>query len=109
MAFVIQLILPIYDNNGQLFPAELSKQVRTELTAKFGGLTAYTRAPAEGTWRDEDGKMQRDDVVIVEVMTPSLDRQWWTRYALDVATRFEQKELVVRAMAFHDLTARNPA
>ena len=96
MAFVVQLILPVYDNSGQLFPSELSKRVRMELTQKFGGLTAYTRAPAEGTWRDEEGRTQRDDVVIVEVMTPSLDREWWTRYALDVATRFGQRELVVR-------------
>ena len=109
MAFVVQLILPVYDNSGQLFPSELSKRVRMELTQKFGGLTAYTRAPAEGTWRDEEGRTQRDDVVIVEVMTPSLDREWWTQYALDVATRFEQRELVVRAMEFHDLTAHNPA
>ena len=64
MAFVVQLILPVYDNSGQLFPSELSKRVRMELTQKFGGLTAYTRAPAEGTWRDEEGRTQRDDVVI---------------------------------------------
>ena len=46
-------------------------------------------------------------MVIVEVMTPALDREWWMRYASELATRFEQKELVVRAMEFQDLTSRN--
>jgi hypothetical protein len=107
MAFVVQLILPIYDNDGHPFSPELSKHVRTELTERFGGLTAYTRAPAEGTWRDAQGRTQRDEVVIVEVMTPTLDREWWMRYASELATRFEQRELVIRAMEFQDLTSRN--
>jgi hypothetical protein len=107
MPFIVQLILPIYGNDGRVFPEEFSKRVRTELTEKFGGLTAYTRAPAEGTWRDDEGRTQRDDVVIVEVMTPTLDGAWWRRYANELASRFEQQELVVRAMEFQDFTGRN--
>jgi len=109
MPFVVQLILPLCDNNGREFSADMSKRVRTELTDKFGGLTAYTRAPAEGTWRDSEGRTQRDDVVIVEVMTATLDRGWWMPYVRELATRFGQEELVVRAMQFEDLTARNPS
>jgi len=80
------------------------KQVQTELQEKFGGLTAYTRAPAEGAWEDDRGRTRRDDVVIVEVMTDNLEREWWRNYATELASRFEQEELVVRAMQFEDLT-----
>jgi hypothetical protein len=106
MPFLVQVILPIYDNAGRPLPSELTKQVRRELTEKFGGLTAYTRAPAEGTWRDDEGRTRRDDVVIVEVMTTTLDREWWNVYAAELATRFAQEELVVRAIEFEDLTRR---
>ena len=106
MPFLVQVILPIYDNAGRSWPSALMKQVRTELTEKFGGLTAYIRAPAEGTWRDDEGRTRRDDVVIVEVMTPTLEREWWNTYAGELAIRFDQEELVVRAMAFEDLTRR---
>jgi crotonobetainyl-CoA:carnitine CoA-transferase CaiB-like acyl-CoA transferase len=107
MPFVVQLILPVYDNNGREFSPDVSKRVRAELTDKFAGLTAYTRAPAEGTWRDSEGRTQRDDVVIVEVMTATLDREWWMQYGRELAARFQQEELVVRATEFQDLTVRD--
>jgi hypothetical protein len=44
--------------------------------------------------------------VIVEVMTDALEREWWRNYAVELATRFEQKELVVRSLAFEDFTKR---
>jgi len=107
MAFLVQIILPLYRNDGRLLPPELLKQVRTELKERFGGLTAYTRTPAEGTWEDDQGRTKREDVVIVEVMTETLDRQWWSNYAAELARRFQQEELVVRAMQFEDLTKRS--
>jgi hypothetical protein len=106
MAFLVQIILPLYTNDGHPFPPELLKQVRTELREGFGGLTAYTRAPAEGTWEDDQGSTRREDVVIVEVMTDALEREWWRNYATELARRFEQEELVVRAMQFEELTKR---
>ena len=47
---LIRLLLPLYDNDGNRFPAGLLDQVFDELTAKFGGITAYQRSPAEGAW-----------------------------------------------------------
>ena len=107
MAFLVQMILPLYRNNGRPFEPELLKQVRGELRERFGGLTAYTRTPAEGTWEDDQARTKREDVVIVEVMTDTLDRQWWSNYGTGLANRFEQEELVVRAMQFEDLTKRS--
>jgi hypothetical protein len=69
-------------------------------------VTAYTRAPAEGTWEDAGGRPQREDVVVVEVMADELDRSWWRTYARELATRFAQEELIVRAIAFESLSVK---
>ena len=48
---LVQILLPTHDNHQQPFAREEYGRVREELTDKFGGLTVYTRAPAEGLWR----------------------------------------------------------
>jgi hypothetical protein len=104
--FLIQLLLPIYDNDGQPIPHPESQQVRRELSEQFGGVTAYTRAPAEGRWEDAGGRMKREDVVVLEVMAHELDRSWWGAYAEELAHPFKREDLVVRPMAFEPLTAQ---
>jgi len=73
------------------------EQVEQELTARFGGLTAYARAPAKGLWSKQPGHETRDDIVVYEVMVEPLDSSWWAAYRLDLEQRFGQEELVVRA------------
>ena len=41
--------------------------------------------------------MQRDDLVIYEVMTDHLDRDWWRTYRHGLEERFHQDRMVVRA------------
>lgn len=93
---LIQILLPLYDNSGASLPHELFGTLRQELTRAFGGLTAFTRAPAEGLWRDEGGTT-RDDVVIFEVMTERLDEAWWRSYRSELERRFRQDTVVIRA------------
>ena len=95
---LIQLFLPLRDNNGNPFPPRMYGAVRTELTDVFGGVTAYQRAPATGLWEDGDDDLQRDELVMFEVMVESLDRRWWKRFSADLAGRFRQEEILVRAM-----------
>jgi hypothetical protein len=101
--FLIQIILPLYRSTGELFARDAFSAVRRELTQRFGGSTAYTRAPAEGTWEDPGGLVHHDDVIVVEVMIDTLDRGWWGRYAEDLARRFGQQSVIVRAMPFEAL------
>jgi hypothetical protein len=77
--YLIQILLPVYDNEGNKFEAEQYTEVRLELTKAFGGSTAYSRAPAEGLWHDA-GTVKKDD-----------------RYRRELAERFKQEVLVVRA------------
>ena len=101
--YLVQILLPVYDNDNQRLPREEFHAVRRELTERFGGATAYSRAPAQGSWKDEDGRVRNDDVFVVEVMVGSLDRAWWQSYRLQLCTRFRQMEIVVRASEFEPL------
>lgn len=77
--------------------------MRTTLTDAFGGLTAYTRAPAQGLWSESDGPPKRDDIVVYEVMTDALDHAWWAELRRSLERRFAQDELVIRALAVERL------
>ena len=100
---LIQLLLPLYDNSNARFPGETFDYVRQELTDRFGGVTAFLRSPGQGFWRESEGAVNRDDVVIFEVMADELDRQWWAEYRKELEQRFRQIELVVRASAIERL------
>ncbi|NUZ06616.1 hypothetical protein [Piscinibacter koreensis] len=95
---LVQLLLPVYDNAGAAFPKALYEDVRRELVDRFGGITTYSRAPAKGLWRDGGG-VDRDDIVVYEVMADALDRAWWAGYRASLEQRFAQDEVVVRALA----------
>jgi hypothetical protein len=94
--YLVQLLLPLYDNDKRPLGHELLDGVRGELTEEFGGLTAYRRSPAEGVWK-EGGEVSRDEIIIFEVMADDLDRDWWKRYRAGLEKRFRQEEIVIRA------------
>lgn len=100
---LIQLLLPLYDNSGRAFPPAHFSSLRDELATRFGGLTAYTRAPAQGLWHESERDWERerpptrDDIVVYEVMTDTLDRAWWAQLRRALEQRFAQHELVIRS------------
>ena len=94
---LVQILLPVVGER------EAFDEVMHELTERFGGVTAYTRAPAAGVWKNSPDSTERDDIVVVEVMVPELDKAWWARYRRALEKRLAQKELVVRAHAIVSL------
>ena len=94
---LVQLLLPLRDNDDRPFPRADFDRVNHELTERFGGVTAYLRAPATGAWRDEEGGVARDEMAIVEVMDDTLDGAWWSGYRRELERRFRQDEIVIRA------------
>jgi hypothetical protein len=98
--YLVQILLPLYDNEGRHFEPDDYLQLRSEIADRFGGVTAYTRAPASGVWRDDSGDTTRDDdIVIFEVMSEALDREWWTGFRKDLERRFRQDSVIVRALS----------
>ena len=100
---LVTLLLPLSDNEGAEFSRDQFAQVRRELTETFGGVTAHFQAPAEGVWEDDAGHVRRDRIVVIEVMTASLDRAWWARYRKQLEQRFRQDTIVIRASGIETL------
>ena len=95
---LVQLLLPVYDNDKRAFPRAYFDQVRLELTQQFGGVTAFVRSPAVGFWKDNEEDITRDDVIMFEVMIDVLDQSWWKSYRQKLEKTFRQETIVVRAI-----------
>ena len=93
---LIQILLPLYDNDGQPFTLDEFIKVRDELSERFGGITTYMRSPARGLWKETKETTVQDDIVIYEVMTAELDRAWWRKYRQQLTAAFRQALLIVR-------------
>lgn len=96
---VIEIFLPLEHNDGSPQPRALFAKVRGELIDQFGGLTAYTRAPAEGLWEPRSGKLKKDAIVVLEVMVEVPDRDWWSKFRERLERLFEQDSVLIRASA----------
>ena len=100
--YLIEILLPVRDNGGRPFAAETYQRLRDVLTERYGGVTAFTRAPAEGEIKASTGKVL-DDIVVIEVMTGTIERHWWKQYRESLERTFKQDEIVIRATAFEKL------
>jgi hypothetical protein len=97
---LIEILLPIRGADGTQLPDSELVRLRDLLTQRFGGLTAFLRAPADGIWHDmEAGGIARDEIAVIEVMAETIDRRWWAGLREDLEERLGQKELVIRSIA----------
>ena len=93
---LVEVFLPLTFPDGKAVPESLVKLVQAELTERFGGVTLYARAPADGVWKGGGG-VERDVLVVLEIMTDKLDKDWWGGFRRRGEALFRQQELVVRA------------
>jgi hypothetical protein len=103
LGYLVQVLLPLFGRSGEAVGAGEFQRVKDELTQLHGGLTAFTSAPAEGRWTDDDNGVAHDKVVLFEVMADTLDRRWWQDYRADLERRFDQDEIVVRVQTIERL------
>lgn len=92
---VIEMFLPLQDNAGQVQPSALFEAVVKTLTEKFGGVTAYARAPAEGHWKEGE-RTVTDNIAVFEIMVEEVDRGWWRRYKKELERLFKQDTILIR-------------
>jgi len=96
---LVQILIPVFDNSGQRFEQDLFDAVRTQLIERFGGLTAFIQSPALGLWKDaESGTTTQDAMILIEVMSDTLDHVWWSTYRRELESVFRQDEIVIRTM-----------
>ena len=96
---LVQILLPTNRQNGSAVSADEFARVRAELTEQFGGVTAYSRSPATGLWKRDGDEVERDQVIMVEVVVDTFDPRWWESYRQDLERRFDQEKIHARALA----------
>ena len=96
--YLIQILLPRTTDGKPVADSDFAR-TRAELIETFDGVTAYLRSPAQGAWTAPDGRVERDEMVMVEVLAETFDRDWWRTYAQTLAVRFRQEAIHIRALA----------
>ena len=95
--YLIQLFIPLQNNSGEAFELSKFAPVKKELADRFGGLTAFTRAPAEGIWEPDPQTLHQEKIIIFEVLTETLDRPWWQQYRRKLEIEFSQDSIQILA------------
>jgi hypothetical protein len=55
------------------------------------------RSPAVGLWKETVDDINRDEVVMFEVLTERLDEDWWGDYRKQLQNKFRQDEVLIWA------------
>ncbi|MGN6549743.1 MAG: hypothetical protein ACTHJ3_07610 [Pararhizobium sp.] len=92
---IIEVFLPLEKRSGDPIDVETIEQLVKDLADRFGGATAFTREPAEGLWK-RFTSIERDRIVIVEVVLEAVDDVWWKSYKGRLEREFEQDEIMIR-------------
>ncbi|RYZ14683.1 MAG: hypothetical protein EON61_02725 [Alphaproteobacteria bacterium] len=89
---LVEILLPLApDRLGDTTLQDVSRH----LTNRFGGVTTFVRTPGEGAWKTQEGVV-KDQIVVLEVMAPTVDHAWWRVFRTDLEHRLEQQEIVIR-------------
>jgi hypothetical protein len=94
--FVVELFIPLEKPDGTPTPAETFERIKTELTERFGGVTAFLQSPAEGAWKPRSRGIIHDRVAIFEVMVDDVDTAWWRSYRHSLETELQQEQILAR-------------
>jgi inorganic pyrophosphatase len=92
---MIQLFLPVKDQNGKPFAKSLYRNLNVQLLKKFGGLTVYARSVATGFWENDNGNKVKEEVLIYEVMTAHVEEKYWKKLKSSLQEKFSQQEIMI--------------
>lgn len=100
--YVVEIFMPLETGKRQAISPHIIEGIVAGLAERFGGATAFTRSPADGLWKQEE-EIERDQIVIVEVMVSELDERWWSDYRRRLEAEFQQDEVLIRASSCRKL------
>jgi hypothetical protein len=92
---IVEVFMPLETGSGVPVEPEIIEGIVGGLADRFGGATAFTRTPAEGLW-DQGDRIQKDRIVIIEVMVEEVNEVWWKDYRGRLEAEFEQDEVLIR-------------
>lgn len=91
----MQILLPLRSPDGEDFPRTHYEGAERELIARFKGFTAYPRAPASGIWKSPDATVEKDDLIVYEVLTKVRDAAWWASFRQSLEKLFQQEKVLI--------------
>lgn len=92
--FLVEILFPVSSQKA----GDHLRDLMRELSEAYGGVTAFSRSPAEGLWTaSSSDNAERDDIIVLEVMVDDLDRTRWAETRERLERLLGQEELVVRA------------
>jgi hypothetical protein len=89
--FLVELLLPA---DAQFSDAR--RKLAEDLSQRFGGMTAFNRAPAKGLFEQGEKRVE-DDIIVFEVMVDEIERVWWKALRTKLENEMQQDEIVIRA------------
>jgi len=95
---IVEIFLPLDAGKGVPVEPDVIEGIVKGLADRFGGATAFTREPAAGLWKREMS-LERDRIVVVEVLVENLDEDWWLRYRSQLEAALDQERVLIRVTA----------
>lgn len=100
---LIQIFLPLADNNDRSFPIDWYAAISAELNERFGGVTIYQHAPVTGLWKEEKQHTAKEDLIICEVMVDKVEMVFWKPFRKQLEEQFQQKSILIRSFQIQTL------
>lgn len=72
---MVQLFIPYFDAR-QTVPNQPYNCLKEQLTGKFGGISMWEEAPVTGLWKSEEQSVQKDRLLIFEVLATTMDTDY---------------------------------
>lgn len=99
---LIELFIPLADNDERVFALEHHRAFEARLLDLFGGFTRKAE-PLQGAWRDE-GQTYRDDLVVYVVRLESITLGVRVREAVEFAkAHYEQEAIFVSYLGLSEV------
>jgi hypothetical protein len=96
--FLIELFLPLNRRDGLPIDQAVFDRIKKNLTERFGGVTAFALAPAEGVWKSPTSETVEERVAVFQVMVKEIDVGWWRACRQDLERELDQEEILVRSL-----------
>lgn len=89
-----ELLLPLFDNEGNAFEPETFFDVQRRLLARFGGYRCQPLSPHFGAWMNEETTYY-DKLLMFTVEAPRSDESldWFLEYKARLINEFQQVEI----------------
>ena len=91
MAFITQVLLPIFDNRGRRFPRALYRPFHQRMVERFDGWTQKHRAV--GAWQSPTGVLYIDKHFVYEIAHKTRSLAYWRAEKARLKREFEQEEI----------------